>query len=375
MKHLKILGAVALVLALSACGGGSGCNNAFGSLANCGSSAAPNVAPVAVITGNKSVVPGAQVAVALDGSASTDANNDKLTYAWTVLSAPAGAGAVQPVSTSQFNLPTPVSGAYVVSLTVSDGKLTSTPAVVTVTASDENYAPVANAGATQYLTLGLGNPAPPLTVTLNGTLSSDQNVKDKLSYRWAWVSKPDAASAVNFDLDTSPVPKFVTNIAGDYVASLIVSDGILDSAIAYVRVSVVPPSVNSPPVAIAGPDQYKYVTPGTVLPLAVPVTLDGSKSADINGQTLTYKWTLNSPSGSQAVLSTQAPASASQPTFTADVMGTYVATLVVNDGIVDSQSVAQTRITVAETNMAPVAVPVATPASSATAVAKSPVSA
>jgi hypothetical protein len=62
--------------------------------------------------------------------------------------------------------------------------------------------------------------------------------------------------------------------------------------------------------------------------------LDGTGSTDANGDTLTYKWTLTTrPAGSAATLSS---ISASKPTFNAEVAGIYVATLVVNDGKVDS---------------------------------------
>jgi hypothetical protein len=83
---------------------------------------------------------------------------------------------------------------------------------------------------------------------------------------------------------------------------------------------------NAAPVANAGTAQN--VTTGTL------VTLNGSASSDANSDPLTYSWTLTSaPASSTAVLS---GATTVAPTFTADLAGMYVATLVVNDGMVDS---------------------------------------
>jgi hypothetical protein len=82
------------------------------------------------------------------------------------------------------------------------------------------------------------------------------------------------------------------------------------------------PTTNTPPLADAGPN--RQVTAGST------VTLDGSGSADADGDPLTYLWTLESrPADSQAILSSM---TAATPTFTADVAGTYVFSLVVNDG-------------------------------------------
>jgi hypothetical protein len=82
------------------------------------------------------------------------------------------------------------------------------------------------------------------------------------------------------------------------------------------------------PVAKAGKNQS--------LALGALVTLDGTASGDANGDALTYAWTLTSkPPGSNAALSS---ATASKPTFTADVAGTYVFSLVVNDSKVSSNS-------------------------------------
>jgi hypothetical protein len=83
---------------------------------------------------------------------------------------------------------------------------------------------------------------------------------------------------------------------------------------------------NTPPVADAGPNQ-EVATGSTV-------ELDGSGSFDVNGDPLTYAWTLTSkPELSTAALT---GATTVSPEFTADLAGTYVVSLVVNDGTVNS---------------------------------------
>jgi hypothetical protein len=66
------------------------------------------------------------------------------------------------------------------------------------------------------------------------------------------------------------------------------------------------------------------------------VTLDGTASFDANGDTLTYKWFLVSkPSNSTATLAS----SNVKPSLITDIVGTYVFTLIVNDGKLDSSPV------------------------------------
>ena len=84
--------------------------------------------------------------------------------------------------------------------------------------------------------------------------------------------------------------------------------------------------VNHPPVASAGPDQSVAV--------GALVTLDGSASSDADGDALAFGWSwLSKPAGSAAALSGP---SAVKPTFIADVAGSYVIRLVVDDGVASS---------------------------------------
>lgn len=87
-------------------------------------------------------------------------------------------------------------------------------------------------------------------------------------------------------------------------------------------------SDNTTPIADAGSDQTSSVIVGDV------VVLDGSASNDADGDVLSFSWSLvSAPGGSTATLS---DSTVVNPSFTADMAGTYALQLVVNDGIVDS---------------------------------------
>ena len=179
----------------------------------------------------------------------------------------------------------------------------------------QNRAPVANAGNDQ-------NAATGTVVTLNGSASSDVD-GDTVSYAWSLTTLPTGSSAVLTD-PTNVSPTFTVDIDGTYVAQLIVNDGTVSSAAD--TISVVAASANSAPVANAGNDQNAAT--GTV------VTLNGRASSDVDGDTVSYAWSLTTlPTGSSAVLTNPTNVS---PTFTVDIDGTYVAQLIVNDGTVSS---------------------------------------
>ena len=318
------MGILALCISLFGCGGET---------ATTAATATTNVAPTANPGLSQNVLVGS--VVNMDGSASKDSDGGTLTFKWALIGKPNGSAA----TLTNPGYPNPkftadLAGNYVLSLVVNDGKIDSALTSVSVTATTANAAPVANAGNNQNVTIGS-------TVTLDGTASSDAN-NDSLTYKWALQSKPINSSAAISSL-TSAKPTFKADLAGTYVAILVVSDGKASSEIAVV--SVLASVANSAPVAKAGTHQNVVV--GTT------VTLDGTASSDANGDTLTYKWSLlYKPTNSLASL---ASASSSKPTFTADTVGTYVVSLVVNDGQVDSGAVSSTTVIAEVLNVAPVA--------------------
>lgn len=291
-----------------------------------------NSAPVANSGILQNVMQG--TVVTLDGSKSSDADGDLITYKWSFASVPNGSSAtLSNVTIVNPNFTTDVVGAYVLNLIVNDGKVDSAVSTVTINAAKPNSAPVANAGQTQNVLKGT-------TVNLNGSLSSDAD-NDPLTYSWAFTSKPVESTAV-LSNPTSNNPSFVPDVVGAYVLNLIVNDGHVNSVVSTVTINA--SRTNVAPVANAGITQN--VVTGAI------VMFDGSASSDADGDPLTYKWGFTSkPAGSVAVLSS---ASAAKPTFTPDVAGAYVLNLIVNDGIVDSAA-ATVTITAAVANAAPVA--------------------
>src|ERR1700722_1876628 len=250
--------------------------------------------------------------VQLDGTTSSDYVGLPLTYKWKFLAVPNGSSAsLSDSSTVRPTFTADRSGTYVLQLVVNNGKADSEPSTVTITTL--NSVPLANAGPNQTVHLDA-------TVQLDGSGSTDVD-GDSLTHHWSLISGPKGSSARLSSADVVN-PSFVADVNGVYAAQLIVNDGHGNSAPETVIVS----TINSAPVANAGPNRSVVV--------GKTVELDGSASTDVDGDRLTYRWSLLSvPTGSNAVLSNTKSV---KPTFLADLAGTYVAQLIVNDGWVSS---------------------------------------
>lgn len=112
-----------VVAGLVACGGSGGGDG----------NTADNIAPVAEAGPDQNVKTGALVT--LNGSGSSDANGDTLTYSWSFTSKPAGSTAT--LSSSAVSAPTFTSdmdGSYVLGLVVNDGQASSATDTVTIIA-------------------------------------------------------------------------------------------------------------------------------------------------------------------------------------------------------------------------------------------------
>jgi hypothetical protein len=214
-------------------------------------------------------------------------------------------------------------GTYAASLVVCDqGKLCDEIKTTSVVAAVANVAPVANAGLFQNVVKGS-------IVTLDGGGSSDAN-GDPLSYTWALVSQPvSLSSPVSLTPGQKGKATFIATAAGTYVFSLKVSDGTLESGLAYVTITAGEANI--------APDA-KVVQSAITTRINTRVNLDGSTSTDANGDVILYRWTLISqPPGSDVTLVGN---TTYNPYFTPTHAGYYVVTLVASDGRLDSKSVA-----------------------------------
>ena len=191
--------------------------------------------------------------VTLNGSGSVDDDLPTLTYAWSQT------GGI-PVTLSDSGSAMPTFTAPVVGfdsdpvlsfqLTVTDAEGETSQDSVLVNVTNDNMAPVANAGDNQNVSEGL-------TVMLDGSASTDPDLAqdDALTFLWEQIAGAPLSGLANID---SAVANFVAPTVGVTGRSatfrLTVTDrgGLVDTDETVVNIV----NLNQPPIANAGADQF-----------------------------------------------------------------------------------------------------------------------
>ncbi|MCW1886467.1 Ig-like domain-containing protein [Luteolibacter flavescens] len=257
-----------------------------------------------------------QVAITLTG---TDVDGDSLRYE--IVSEPTKGALSGTPPNLTYRPAANVNGSDSFSYRVSDGSATSAPAMVNITISPVNDAPVANG---QSLTVAEDTP---LSIRLTGT-----DIEGS-SLTYTVVSQPGSGTLSGTAPNLTYTP--ATNFNGTVSFTFRVSDGTANSANATVSITVTP--VNDAPVAVP---RTLTTTPGN----PVAVVLAGT---DVEGSPLTFAIVTppaNGSLGGTAPNLTYTPRSG----FTGSDSFTYRA----NDGALNS-AVATVSISVTDTNRAP----------------------
>jgi hypothetical protein len=238
--------------------------------------------------------------VTLNGTGSNDPDGDTLVYSWTQIDG-------IPVELDDPSSPNPSFTAPEVNspgnvltfqLTVSDGNGGNATDTVDIIVNIVLVQPIADAGPDQTILEGS-------TVTLNGTGSYDPD-GSILSFSWVQINGPLVELENTQSAVTSFIAPLVDIVGQTLTFELTVTDN--DGQTSNDTISIIVNNLNVPPVAIAGTDQT--VDEGNT------VTLDGSASIDLDGDSLTYSWAQTA--GPSVVLT---GANTSKASFTAPEVG------------------------------------------------------
>lgn len=268
-----------------------------------------NTAPTANAGGPYSGIAG--LPIAFDGTASSDPDGDPLSYSWDFGDGENGTGATP---SHAYAAP----GVYTVTLHVNDGTVDSAPANATATVA-VNQTPIADANGPYTGKTGFA-------ISFDGAASSDPEAQP-LAHEWDFGDGNTGTGATPSHAYTAP---------GSYTVTLTVNDGYQDSTPSTTSATV---TDNTAPVANPG---------GPYSSNSTTVTFDGTASSDADGDPLTYSWNFGDGNTETGPTPTHTYAQGSGTSF--------VVTLVVNDGFVDSAPATTTAtLTGSPGNTAPVA--------------------
>ena len=276
--------------------------------------------------------------VSLDAQASTwcESRLDDVVLTWSFVSVPTGSLVTDSVLSDNLSntalapefMPDVV-GEYVLSLNISDGQVSSNQDFTVVTSYAGDPPPTADCGGSYSGMIGE-------VITLDGTASADPDGQP-LTYDWSLVGPEcSALNSTNIFNEAGPRPSFVPDCDGLYVVSLVVSDGGQWSEPVVCSADVA--SENRIPVADAG----QPISLGSCADN--PINLVGGGSYDLDGDDLTYEWSLvsylpppldtaeSADTGIPNLSSGLSSTTDANPTFTWSQFGTYTFQLQVHDG-------------------------------------------
>jgi hypothetical protein len=237
---------------------------------------AANYPPIANAGPNQTV--GEHSVVALDASSSSDFDLNTLTLQWSQISGPlvtlTDADTVNPTFIAPEVSRAQGSNTVKFQLVVNDGQVNSGPSFVTITTTNINDVPIANAGTNQSVNEFV-------TVFLNGSASSDAD-GDALTYSWTQIlGTPVFLNNADTATPSFEAPGLEAGASNSITLTfqLTVSDGVINSTSTVdVRVT----HINHPPIADAEFPQ--------TLPSGFFVPLIGTNSFDPDGDALAYSW-------------------------------------------------------------------------------------
>ncbi|MFM9919167.1 PKD domain-containing protein [Lacisediminihabitans sp. H27-G8] len=259
----------------------------------------PNVAPTAAFTTTAT-----DLAVAVNGSGSTDTDGTVASYAWDF-----GDGATASGSTANHTFA--AAGTYTISLTVTDDKGATGMVTHPVSVLAANVPPVAAFGSTTTN----------LSAAFDASASTDSD-GTIVSYAWDFGDSKTG---------TGVSPTHVYTLPGSYVASLTVTDNRGGTSTVTHSVTVTAPNVA--PMAA-------FTSTATNLTVAT----DATSSTDSDGSIVSYAWDFGDSSTASGVTASH--------TYAAP--GTFTIALTVTDNSGATNTVSHS-VTVLAANIAPVA--------------------
>ena len=166
-------------------------------------------------------------------------------------------------------------GSYSFSLVVNDGEFNSNPTSVTIAVVDENQPPIINV----QTSFGVNKNS---EFTIDASLTNDSSSLTGLGISFEWVYNESVFTLIENNESS------ITLLAPDVDANTLenitlnVSDGLVSSE-QIIQVEIIS---NQKPISAPGPNQFVGVGSN--------FTLDGSSSYDIEGDDLTFIWTIPS---------------------------------------------------------------------------------